>query len=151
MNVIDARWIDTWNGLYIDITGLSETDPDNRPGVWRCKNDHEYKTDELWPMRETSFEGVQAKAPFDYEKILEDEYRPSALTKTDFNGYVTQAEQDETTVDHLTDTTGTRTTRYGSSLKREHEWIRRRRTSELRQRRRQLRKWWNRVEKKPLR
>lgn len=87
MNVIDARWIDTWNGLYIDITGLSETDPDNRPGVWSCKNEHAYTTEELWPMRETTFEGVQAKAPFDYEKILQDEYQPSSLTRTEYNGH----------------------------------------------------------------
>ena len=26
-NIIDARWIDVRNGLYIDITGLSETHP----------------------------------------------------------------------------------------------------------------------------
>ncbi|OAL01848.1 hypothetical protein IQ06DRAFT_128878 [Phaeosphaeriaceae sp. SRC1lsM3a] len=92
-NVIDARWIDTWNGLYIDITGLSETDPDSRPGVWSCKNNHEYETEELYPMRDTMFEGVQAKAPFEYEKILKDEYQPSALTRTEYNGYVKQNKQ----------------------------------------------------------
>lgn len=100
MNVIDARWIDTWNGLYIDITGLSETDPDNKPGVWSCKNNHEYTTEELYPMRETTFEGVQAKAPFDYEKILKDEYRPAALTKTEYNGYVTRKDRTVTCIDH---------------------------------------------------
>ncbi len=42
-NIIDARWIDTRNGLYIDITGLSETHPDVQPGVWVCKNYHRYE------------------------------------------------------------------------------------------------------------
>jgi hypothetical protein len=86
MNIIDARWIDTRNGLYIDITGLSETRPDTHPGVLSCKNYHDYKSTELYPMRETTFEGVLAKVPYEYDKILTDEYRESALLDTEFNG-----------------------------------------------------------------
>jgi hypothetical protein len=85
-NLIDARWIDTRNGLFIDITGLSEVHPDTHPGVWSCKNYHMYKTDELYPMRETMFEGVRAKVPYNYDKILVDEYREKALIDTEFNG-----------------------------------------------------------------
>lgn len=88
MNVIDARWIDLRNGLFIDITGLSEVHPERAPGVWSCKNYHMYKTAELYPMRETMFEGVLAKVPYEYDKILVDEYRESALISTHFNGYV---------------------------------------------------------------
>jgi phosphorylcholine metabolism protein LicD len=88
MNVIDARWIDIRNGLYIDITGLSETQPESDPGVFSCKNYHRYKTDELYPMRETMFEGAIAKVPYAYDKILTDEYQERALVNTDFNGYV---------------------------------------------------------------
>jgi hypothetical protein len=66
MNVIDARWIDVRNGLFIDITGLAETHPDDQPGVWSCKNYHRYHTTELYPMRETMFEGVVAKVPYSY-------------------------------------------------------------------------------------
>ena len=69
MNIIDARWIDVRNGLFIDITGLSETHPDSAPGTWSCKNYHRYKTHELYPMRETTFEGVPAKVPYSYDKI----------------------------------------------------------------------------------
>jgi hypothetical protein len=87
MNVIDARWIEVRNGLYIDITGLSETRPGTHPGVWNCKNFHEYKTTELYPMRETMFEGVLAKVPYAYDKILTDEYHESALVNTNYNGY----------------------------------------------------------------
>jgi hypothetical protein len=85
-NIIDARWIDTRNGLFIDITGLSEVHPDTHPGVWSCKNYHMYSTSELYPMRETLFEGVRAKVPYDYDKILVDEYKVKALTETVFNG-----------------------------------------------------------------
>lgn len=88
MNIIDARWIDVRNGLFIDITGLSETNPDTNPGIWSCKNYHRYATDDLYPMRETMFEGVPAKVPYSYDKILTEEYKKSALVNTNFNGYV---------------------------------------------------------------
>ncbi|CAO2648226.1 Nn.00g074930.m01.CDS01 [Neocucurbitaria sp. VM-36] len=87
MNIIDARWIDVRNGLFIDITGLSEVHPDNQPGVWSCKNYHFYKTEDLYPMRETMFEGVMAKVPYQYDKILTDEYTENALISTEFHGH----------------------------------------------------------------
>lgn len=86
MNVIDARWIDVTNGLFIDITGLSETHPDSAPGVWSCKNYHRYQTSDLYPMRETMFEGVVAKVPYAYDKILKQEYQEKALVVTEFEG-----------------------------------------------------------------
>jgi hypothetical protein len=82
MNVIDARWIDVRNGLFIDITGLSETNPSAQPGVWSCKNYHRYRTRDLYPLRETEFEGVPALVPYSFDKILTEEYSARALTKT---------------------------------------------------------------------
>jgi hypothetical protein len=82
MNVIDARWIDVRNGLFIDITGLSETNPSTQPGVWSCKNFHHYRTRDLYPLRETEFEGVPASVPYSFDKILIEEYSARALTKT---------------------------------------------------------------------
>lgn len=86
MNVIDARWIDKRNGLFIDITGLSETHPDTSPAVWSCKNYHRYRTSDLYPMRESVFEGVPAKIPYAYDKILTEEYQQKALVVTEFAG-----------------------------------------------------------------
>ncbi|KAI9791245.1 MAG: hypothetical protein M1833_001558 [Piccolia ochrophora] len=86
-NVIDARWIDTSNGLFIDITGLSETEPDAHPGVLVCKNYHRYKTTSLYPMRESTFEGVPAKIPYSYDQILTDEYKNKALVVTEYEGH----------------------------------------------------------------
>ncbi|KAL1617278.1 mannosyltransferase [Neofusicoccum ribis] len=86
MNIIDARWIDTSNGLYIDITGLSETDREGNPGVWSCKNNHNYHTSDLYPMRESSYEGVPALIPYAYDKILVEEYQEKALTATEYEG-----------------------------------------------------------------
>jgi hypothetical protein len=87
-NVIDARWIDVRNGLFIDITGLSEVNPSSQPGVWSCKNFHRYRTRDLYPLRETEFEGVKALVPYSFDKILTEEYSSRALTKTLHEGYV---------------------------------------------------------------
>ena len=86
MNIIDARWIDVRNGLYIDITGLSETEPDVAPGIWTCKNYHHYRTKDLYPMRESVYEGVVAKIPYAYDKILMEEYNEKALVLTEYEG-----------------------------------------------------------------
>jgi hypothetical protein len=85
-NVIDARWIDVRNGLFIDITGLSETNPSTQPGVWSCKNLHRYRTRDLYPLRETIFEGVPASVPYSFDRILTQEYSERALTKTFHEG-----------------------------------------------------------------
>jgi hypothetical protein len=87
MNIIDARWIDMENGLFIDITGLSETHPDIKPGVWSCKNEHHYRVRDLYPMRDSLFEGVPARVPYAYEKLLVEEYQHKALTLTEYEGY----------------------------------------------------------------
>jgi len=86
MNVIDARWIDMQSGLFIDITGLSETMPEIKPGVWMCKNMHKYPTRDLYPLRETVFEGVRALVPYAFSEILVEEYSKLALTRTVFEG-----------------------------------------------------------------
>ncbi|TAQ83365.1 hypothetical protein B7494_g8314 [Chlorociboria aeruginascens] len=87
-NVIDARFIDVTTGLFIDITGLSETNPSTQPGVWSCKNYHRYRTRDIYPLRETEFEGVQALVPYSFDKILTEEYGAKALTKTQYEGYI---------------------------------------------------------------
>jgi hypothetical protein len=87
MNIIDARWIDIRNGLFIDITGLSETDPQSEPGVWSCKNYHRYKVTELYPLRESLFEGARAMVPYNYEASLREEYGGVALVKREFEGH----------------------------------------------------------------
>ena len=86
LNIIDARWIDMKNGLYIDITGLSETQPNIQPGVWSCKNYHRYHTTDLYPMRESMYEGVVAKVPYSYDRILTKEYNEKALVLTEYQG-----------------------------------------------------------------
>lgn len=87
MNIIDARWIDTTNGMFIDITGVREREPD-RPGYWSCKNVHRYASQDLWPMRVSEFEGIRARIPYNFEQILADEYGPKSLVTEEYEGYV---------------------------------------------------------------
>ncbi|KGY15871.1 hypothetical protein PABG_11113 [Paracoccidioides brasiliensis Pb03] len=82
-NIIDARWIDTRNGLYIDITGISEINPETEPGILQCKNFHKYKISDIYPMRDSMYEGVPARIPYKYYEILVKEYGPSALVIKD--------------------------------------------------------------------
>ncbi|KAJ5097348.1 hypothetical protein N7456_008069 [Penicillium angulare] len=86
-NIIDARWIDIQTGLYIDITGLSRLKPDEHPDIWQCKNFHEYRIGDIFPLRKTTFEGVEAKVPFEYDSILLDEYSEQALINTTFHNH----------------------------------------------------------------
>ncbi|OAX77794.1 hypothetical protein ACJ72_07903 [Emergomyces africanus] len=86
-NIIDARWIDMRNGLYIDITGVSELNPETQPGILQCKNFHKYNATDLYPMRESEYEGVPAKIPYKYNEILIAEYGHSALIVTDFEDH----------------------------------------------------------------
>ncbi|KAF2742958.1 hypothetical protein M011DRAFT_471846 [Sporormia fimetaria CBS 119925] len=88
MNIIDARWIDKRNGLFIDITGLSEIKPDTEPGVWSCKHKHRYNVTDLYPLRETVFEGVKAMVPYAYQKHLVVEYGEKALMLREYQGYI---------------------------------------------------------------
>lgn len=83
-NIIDARWIDMENGMFIDITGLRERER-KKPGIWSCKNKHRYATQDLWPMRVTEFEGVRAKVPNNFEWILTEEYGWSSIEKESFD------------------------------------------------------------------
>ncbi|KIX02443.1 uncharacterized protein Z518_08384 [Rhinocladiella mackenziei CBS 650.93] len=90
-NKIDGRWIDTSNGKYIDITAvhvrplLSDVqDPPQAPILF-CKDGHEYQRDDLFPLRDTSLEGVRVKVPRDSAKVLQDEYGKKSLTNTRFH------------------------------------------------------------------
>ncbi|KAJ5578121.1 uncharacterized protein N7459_007085 [Penicillium hispanicum] len=86
-NIIDARWIDIDTGLYIDITGLSRLEPDEHPDIWQCKNFHKYRLGDIYPLRQTTFEGVSAKVPFQYDLVLSEEYTEKALISTKFHNH----------------------------------------------------------------
>jgi len=86
-NFINARFIDTRNGLYVDITGLTELEPNNLPNIVSCKNYHNYRLEDIYPLRETLFEGAKAKIPYKYKTILDEEYGANSLVQANYNGY----------------------------------------------------------------
>nr|OQO17588.1 hypothetical protein B0A51_14939 [Rachicladosporium sp. CCFEE 5018] len=84
-NVIDARWICTQTGLFIDITTLRRNRTAQEKGVdgaMMVKDNHHYMYDDIFPLRESTFEGVNTRVPFAYSDLLVEEYGPAALSKT---------------------------------------------------------------------
>lgn len=92
MNIIDARWIDMSNGMYVDITGLAEREKGN--GTWSCRN-HDYEKKDFFPLKEMVFEGVPALVPFSFEKVLVSEYGEKSMTTTEWEGHIWSPEQKE--------------------------------------------------------
>jgi hypothetical protein len=87
LNVIDARWIDTESGLFIDITTVRKNETHPVPGTMACKDGHSYREADLFPLRDSDVEGVPVKIPYAYGDILIEEYGSKALTRTKFLGH----------------------------------------------------------------
>lgn len=89
-NRIDARWIDTSSGLFIDITAV-RADDENRakghPGALMCKDTHRYDENDIFPLRDSIYEGSHVKIPYQYAKLLSGEYGGHSLTNTKFAGH----------------------------------------------------------------
>jgi hypothetical protein len=118
-NRIDARWIDTSTGLFIDITTVHPVPADATTDVERAKHQfflahsderdspldgpeemytkdtHLYTTAALFPLRESTLEGTPVLVPYAYEQLLIEEYGPRALTETWFNSYKFDGETKE--------------------------------------------------------
>ena len=88
-NVIDARWIDTSTGLFIDITTVHSvpSSESTDSGEMYTKDTHLYTTSSLFPLREARFEGTRVFVPYAYEQLLVEEYGPRSLTETRFGDY----------------------------------------------------------------
>ncbi|KAJ3133944.1 hypothetical protein HK101_004408, partial [Irineochytrium annulatum] len=64
MNVIDARYIDTLSGLYIDITALVDLEDTTSSGDRvACKSVHRYNYEDLFPLKQTVLEGRKVWRP----------------------------------------------------------------------------------------
>jgi len=86
-NVIDARWIDTETGLFIDITSLRRNETaqkEGKSGAMMVKDKHHYMLNDIFPLRESLFEDTPVKIPYAYADLLLEEYGPDALTLKDF-------------------------------------------------------------------
>ena len=54
-------------------------------GAMMCKDLHTYMYEDIFPLRETVFEGAAARIPFAYADVLTEEYGSESLSKTEFN------------------------------------------------------------------
>ncbi|KAK5165904.1 mannosyltransferase [Saxophila tyrrhenica] len=96
--MIDARWNDMDVGLFIDITTLRRNktaDALGTDGAMMVKDKHHYMYDDIFPLRDSVFEGVAVKVPFAYTDVLIEEYGADALTKRIFYNFVFDAEKGE--------------------------------------------------------
>ena len=76
-NTVEARFIDTKSGFFIDITGLYTVENrDDSTGhvMIGDKNGHTYRINNFYPLIRTSFEGIQTWIPFNTTQYLTDEY-----------------------------------------------------------------------------
>lgn len=111
LNVIDARWIDTETGLFIDITAVRPHR--SKKGIMCSKDQHEEKVrpplpsyispsspicqrplltaptqiQDLFPLRDSLFEDQPVKIPYNYARLLTQEYGNAALTKTEYSDH----------------------------------------------------------------
>lgn len=106
LNVIDARWIDVETGLFIDITAVRPHQ--SKKGIICSKDQHEEKVSEsppssrfhhqvfrpthrqvqdLFPLRDSLFEGQAVKIPYNYARLLTQEYGNAALTKAEYSDH----------------------------------------------------------------
>ncbi|OAP65659.1 hypothetical protein AYL99_01631 [Fonsecaea erecta] len=89
-NKIDGRWIDTTNGKYIDITavhvspGRTEHIPFDQDVIF-SKDGHRYQREDLFPLQDSTFEGIDVKVPRNPAKILAEEYGKKSLSNTRFH------------------------------------------------------------------
>ncbi|KXL49318.1 hypothetical protein M433DRAFT_8715 [Acidomyces richmondensis BFW] len=89
-NKIDARWIDTDTGLFIDITTLrrnTTAEALGDEGAMMVKDNHHFYYDDIFPLRETVFESFPAKVPYSYADILIEEYGEEALSRIIFENH----------------------------------------------------------------
>ncbi|KAI9351170.1 LicD family-domain-containing protein [Zopfochytrium polystomum] len=94
-NAIDARFIDTKTGRFLDITALaSSVDPAdamrNPPDaqMWlTCKSLHFYDFRDLFPLRRSTFEGIDVYVPFNVKRVLQMEYGGSSVSRTSFRNH----------------------------------------------------------------
>ena len=97
-NKIDGRWVDMESGLYVDMTTLRwdrQSEARGREGAMMCKDGHRYEHKDIFPLRDSLFEGAPARVPFAYANVLTEEYGASSLTDTIYKQHRYDADSQE--------------------------------------------------------
>ncbi|RKF65863.1 putative mannosylphosphate transferase [Erysiphe neolycopersici] len=63
--------------------------------ILSCKNNHRYRVNDFYPLRDSIFEGVKVKIPYKFKPILTQEYSNRALVSTTYYGHHWVSEQRE--------------------------------------------------------
>ncbi|KAK3061521.1 hypothetical protein LTS18_006021 [Coniosporium uncinatum] len=95
-NMIDARWIDTDTGLFIDITAVRKdrtAEAGGKKGHLMCKDKHHYREEDIFPLRTSEYEGVKVKIPYAYADLLQEEYGPEALVQKSYENHIFNSEK----------------------------------------------------------
>ncbi|KAJ1553288.1 hypothetical protein HK405_008381 [Cladochytrium tenue] len=105
-NIVDARFVDTKTGRFIDITALASPLPPFADGgdsddgeaagargprpdlAVACKSVHAYPVGELFPLRRSTFEGSPCLVPFDVRAVLTSEYGNASWARPAYRDYV---------------------------------------------------------------
>jgi len=90
VNRIDPRWIDTSTGLFIDITTLRRNSTAQAlgfPDAMMVKDTHHYNYDDIFPLRQSVFEGYPVQVPYAYPELLMEEYGAKALSEVYFQNH----------------------------------------------------------------
>jgi len=83
LNMIDARWIDTDTGLFIDVSTVRANYTARAEGIegaLMCKDKHHYLEKDIFPLQDSFFEGIHTKVPIKHAELLEEEYGKKSLT-----------------------------------------------------------------------
>ncbi|KAL2141471.1 hypothetical protein VTI28DRAFT_2345 [Corynascus sepedonium] len=84
----DARWIDTESGLSLEVYAVRyNLSHPGGEGMLSCKDGSDIMDTYLFPLRNTTFEGVTARIPYRYRELLVMEYGPEALKETNQNDH----------------------------------------------------------------
>ncbi|KAH6687850.1 LicD family-domain-containing protein [Plectosphaerella plurivora] len=87
-NIVDARWIDTETGLFLDISmaGYDNSLPAGE-GFIISRDGQKFKYTSIFPLIDTKFENVPVRIPFEYKDLLVKEFGQEALTDKKFKNY----------------------------------------------------------------
>lgn len=90
INVIDARFIDTYTGYYMDITALANQSIGyslETTHILSCKSPHWYSYEDIFPLRATIFNDVAVWRPNNPMSILMQEYTEGSMFNLEWTGW----------------------------------------------------------------
>lgn len=89
-NKIDARFIDTQTGRFIDVTVIGDRTTGRKgrePVYFSCKSPHKYRYEWIFPLIEDEIEGSVVLVPREPQTLLKLEYGESSIWRGEYSGW----------------------------------------------------------------